>query len=222
MLLVGLFLVGACAPVEPEMPDRGRRAIEPQAVPLRVESPPDWRPGDTWIYQWTSGRESGIRVVDMVETREVNKARFYVLNADGAEQFWTPDLHWAGTVRDSKVQVRMTPPEPWFLWPLEVGRQWTHRGVYEDQSGRRDVSDSFAVVSAETITVPAGQFRALKVVRESQGLYSDQYWYVPEVRSYAKWVGRRGEVEFEWLLQSFQPGSRIMPALPRGSPSAPR
>ncbi|HXH83577.1 MAG TPA: hypothetical protein VNN07_11725 [Candidatus Tectomicrobia bacterium] len=187
-----------------------------------METPPSWRPGDSWVYQWKSGEQTGIRIVHMQAIRNLNQMRFYVVSADGADQYWTSDLHWAGTVRDSKVEVRMTPPEPWFVWPLEVGRRWTHRGQYEDQSGKRDVEDAFAVVGIETITVPAGQFRALKVVRESHGLYSDQYWYVPEVRSYAKWIGRRGEIEFEWQLESYRPAPRLIPDAPGASTSPPR
>ena len=63
------------------------------------------------------------------------------------------------------------------------------------------------MTASETIEVPAGRFQSLKVVRESAGQYSDEYWYVPEVRFYARWVGRRGNVDFDWKLEHYRAAS---------------
>ena len=52
----------------------------PALPPLtRVDSPPEWRPGDRWVYDWTSGNNSGTKTVEVVETREVNTIRYYVV-----------------------------------------------------------------------------------------------------------------------------------------------
>ena len=176
-----------------------------------VSSPPEWRPGDRWVYAWVSGAEKGTKTVEVTAVKEVQGVRYYVVKNAEADHYWTLDLHWAGSARDSKVQARMVPPEPWFLWPLTVGREWTHHGVFEQLSGRRESTDVFRVVEESTVDVPAGRFRGLKVMRESDSRDSDQYWYVPEVRSYVKWVGRRGEVQFEEDLVEYQAAPRALP-----------
>jgi hypothetical protein len=84
--------------------------------------------------------------------------------------------------------------------------------VYEDRSGKRDSNESFMVVGAEVVEVPAGRFHAFKVVREGQSIDSDQYWYAPEVRSYVKWIMKRGEQRLEEQLVEYKPVERLIPA----------
>ena len=104
----------------------------------------------------------------------------------------------------------MVPPAPWFSWPLEVGGRWTHKGVYEDPTGTKQVSTTFQVEKVETIEVPAGRFEAFKVVREGPAGHRDTYWYAPVVGSWVRWRGQRGERQFEEQLVEFQ-------AAPRGA-----
>jgi hypothetical protein len=114
----------------------------------------------------------------------------------------------------------MVPPQPWFSWPLEVGRTWTHRGTYEDRSGKMEFNDTFAVVATEEVEVPAGRFNAFKIVRQTERRDSDQYWYAPVVHFYVKWIGRRGDTQFEEHLREYHPASRLIPGpAPAGSPS---
>ncbi|MGH7322570.1 MAG: hypothetical protein ACRELA_23510 [Candidatus Rokuibacteriota bacterium] len=185
---------------------------------LSVASPPDWRPGDRWVYEWSSGRESGTKTVEVVEVREVNGIQYYIVRLGDVDHYYTRELHWAAAIRDSTVEARMVPPHPWFAWPLEVGRRWLHRGTWEDRGATRPANDTFAVVAAETVEVPAGTFQALKVARESSVQGHDEYWYVPAVRSYARWVGRRGEVGFEERLREYRPAPRVVPGSPASHP----
>src|SRR5262249_47385991 len=143
----------------------------------------------------------------------INKVSFYLVKVGELEQFFfTRDLRWAGSMRDGKVQSRMTPPQPWFSWPLKMGSQWNHKGTYEDTTGTSPYNDSFSVVGAGVVYVPAGRFNALKVVRETDTRDSDQYGYAPEVRFYVKWVGRRGSAQFEEALREYRPAQRLIPA----------
>ena len=201
--LVALLLSGCVTPTGP--------AATPQQEPITASAPPEWRPGDQWVYTWTSGQTSGTKSVEVLEILEINTVSFYLVKVGEAEQFYTKDLRWAGSMRDGKVQSRMTPPQPWFVWPLEVGRQWTHRGSFEDATGKGAHNDSSSVVGAEVVEVPAGRFSALKVVRETDSRDSDQYWYAPEVRFYVKWVGRRGDTQFEEDLREYRPAQRLIP-----------
>ena len=194
-------------PMPPRLTTASSRTIAPPA-----SAPPEWRPGDQWVYTWTSGQTGGTKSIEVLEIREINKVSFYLVKVGGLEQFYTRDLRWAGSMRDGKVQSRMTPPQPWFSWPLKMGSQWSHRGSYEDATGTSPYNDSFSVVGAEVVDVPAGRFNALKVVRETDTRDSDQYWYAPEVRFYVKWVGRRGNAQFEEALREYRPAQRLIPA----------
>ena len=190
----------------------------PRSSVSRVDASPELRPGDRWVYEWKSGSESGTKTVEIVEIKEVNTVQFYVARVGDADQYYTLDLRWAASVRDSKVESRMVPPQPWFVWPLEVGRRWTHRGTFEELEKKTQHNDSFAVVAVETVEVPAGRCQTLKVIRETDRRDTDIYWYAPEVRWYVKWIGRRSELQFEEQLREYLPAPRLTrrPALSVG------
>lgn len=201
-LVAGVVLsLAACSPAEVRAP-----AASPEPPPLtRVPSPPEWRPGDRWVYDWASGTEVATKTVDVVEVKEVNTVRYYVVRVADLHHYFSLDLHWAAVVRGQKVEARMVPAQPLLAWPLEIGRQWTHQGDYEEAGAKRRLNDTFSVVTTETVEVPAGRFRALKIVHETTRQESDQYWYAPDVRWYVKWTGRRGDIQFEERLREYRP-----------------
>jgi hypothetical protein len=190
----------------------------------RFASPPEWRPGDRWVYRVPNGAAAVTRTIEVRDIRNVNDLTYYVLANpdDDLLNFWTLDLRWAGAVgaRDSKVEARVDPPVPWFSWPLQTGRQWTHEAVYEDRSGKRAVNDTFMVIGPETVEVPAGRYQAVKIVREAPSGDSDQYWYAPEVRSYVRWILKRTDKRVEEELVEYKPGERLIPrpATPKSIP----
>ena len=207
LILVLAVASSACGTVPAETPGK------PET--LRAAIPPEWRPGDRWVYRRADGTTNATRVVEVLETRDVKGARYYVLNMPDEEllNFWTLDLHWAFTAaaRDSRVEASVNPPLPWFSWPLEVGRRWTHQGEYRNRGGNWPVNETFMVVGTETIDVPAGRFQTLKVVREGQSADSDQYWYAPEVRSHVRWILKRGDKRVEDELVEYRPAERLIP-----------
>ena len=83
--------------------------------------------------------------------------------------------------------------------------------VYEALDEDKRVTETFAVVASEIVEVPAGRFPALKVVREASSRDSDQYWFAPEVRWYVRWIGRRGEDQFEERLREYHMAPRLIP-----------
>ncbi len=210
--VAALFLLGlsGCA-AETRVAVPAPRPAETVGALSTVASPPEWRPGDRWVYSWTSGAESGTKTVEVLEVREINQVSFYVVRVGDFEHFYTRDLQWAGSVQDGKVVSRMTPPQPWFVWPLDVGRRWTHRGTYEDRNGNTLYSDVFSVIGGEVVEVPAGRFEALRIARETDRRDSDQYWYAPQVRFYVKWIGRRGDSQFEEQLREYHQAPRLIP-----------
>ena len=184
-----------------------------RALPTSLAEPPEWKTGDRWNFSWTSGTESGIKTLEIVEVREVNQVRYYVARLGDTVHLYTRELHWAAAVRESRVEARMVPAQPWYLWPLEVGHTWAHQGTFEERSGKTSYSDRFRVVAVETVEVPAGRFETLKVVRETDGRDFDEYWYAPAVRWHVLRKGRRANVEFEERLQSYDPAPRLIPSV---------
>jgi hypothetical protein len=205
-VLMLLTLTGCAAQERPPAP----AAVETAKMPAMATAP-SWRPGDRWVYGWTSGGESGVKTVEAIEIKEINRVSYYVARVGEVETFYTRDLHWAGTMADGRVASRMTPPQPWFSWPLEPGRTWAHYATYEDRSGKTEFNDQYSVVATEVVEVPAGRFNAFKIVRQTDRRDSDQYWYAPEVRYYVKWIGRRGEAQFEEQLREYHPAPRLLP-----------
>jgi hypothetical protein len=217
--LAWLAVLGLCAsgcgtattPAAPPSPP-------PVAAPGGTDSAPEWRPGDRWVFGWTSGADSGTKTVEVVEVREISKVPYYLVRVGDLVHFYTHELQWAGTMREQKVESRMSPPQPWFVWPLEAGRRWTHQAMYEDAGGKSEVADRFSVVGTETVDVPAGHFSAVKIVRETDRRDVDEYWYAPEVRFYVKWVGRRGDAQFEEQLRDYRQAPRLIPGSPPSPP----
>lgn len=190
------------------------------AVPTEpvVASAPRWRPGDRWVYSLTGGAESVVKTVEVMETREINRVSFYLVRLGEVQYFYTRELQWAGSMQDGKVASRMTPPQPWFTWPLKVGARWTHRGTFEERGGATQFNDTFTVVAVEAVEVPAGRFTAFRIVRETERRDSDQYWYAPAVGFYVKWIGRRGDAQFEEQLREYHPAPRLIPSEPPPAP----
>ncbi len=189
----------------------GPTASSPTApAPLASAAPPEWRTGDRWVYGWTLGTEVGTKTVEVVELRKWNEVTYYLVRVGDLVHLYTPELQWAGTMREERVESRMTPPLPWFSWPLVKDRRWTHQGTYE-QAGtpKQVVTYRFSVVESEPVDVPAGRFRVVKVVRETDGRDLDEYWYAPDVGFYVKWVGRRGEQRFEEQLREYHRASDV-------------
>jgi hypothetical protein len=171
------------------------------------------------VYGWTSGTSTGTKTVEVLQLQQINMVLYYVVRIGDVEHFYTRELQWAGTMRDQKIDSRMNPPEPWFVWPLDVGRRWDHHATYIDPSGKSQVNDRFSVIAVETVEVPAGRFNTVKVVRETDRRDSDEYWYAPEVRFYVKWVGRRADEQFEERLTQYAPAAQLIPGTPAPPPS---
>ena len=169
---------------------------------------PDWRPGDRWLYGLLIGTEHGTKIVEVLEIRDINSVLFYIVRVGELEHFYNTQLQWAGHARDRKIESRMNPPLPWFTWPLEPGRQWSYRGTLQGPTEAVERTDTFIVLGAEVVEVPAGRFTALKIVHESDRGDRNEYWYAPDVRSYIKWVGRRGSSRTEEQLREYQAAPR--------------
>ena len=212
-----LILTGCAAPGVPPASSVPAAGV----VMPAVSSPPSWRPGDRWVYGWTSGgRERNQDGRGAGDPRDQwglllsrpGRRRGVVLHA-------RPALG-GDHARRASDRSNDAPSAVVHLAARRPGRRWTHRGTYEDRNGTTEFNDVFSVVAAEAVEVPAGRFNALKIVRETERRDSDQYWYAPDVRFYVKWIGRRGDTQFEEQLREYHPAPRLIPEQPStGSPS---
>ncbi len=200
-----LLIAASCTPIQPS------NGMTPKQSGI---ARPLWNVGDRWIHAWTVGTDKGTKTSEVVGLREVAGSQYYVLRVDTLDRYYTLDLHWGAVIVDSKVAARAVPPQPWFNWPLEVGRRWDYQGVYEDKDHKDQIRETYRVVSVELVEVPAGMFHAFKLVREVDSSIVDQYWYAPDVHWYVKWLGHRGKEEFQELLQEYVIAPRTASRVP--------
>jgi hypothetical protein len=160
---------------------------------------PEVKVGDRWVYQrmdYASGEPRG-----RYELRVVLAERgvIHIVSSRGEAEQRESDLTYTADWNAVSEHGRLyTPHSGWFKFPLRVGAR--HRAAFEvlnprtltSSKAERDVT----VVGWEEVTVPAGKFRALKLVSEGRyqrldhasrvGTSRDVIWYVPEIRRWAK------------------------------------
>jgi hypothetical protein len=209
--VVPLVAGAACALLAAHGPGPGSTSDSSpgSVVATAASTAPAWRAGDRWVFDWTAGTSTGSKTVTVLDHHQLGGVAYHVVRIGDVEHYYTTELHWAFALRESKVEARMVPPTPWFVWPLTVGARWQHRGSFEDARGRTPILDTFRVIGVESVDVPAGRFQALRIAREGQGGETDEYWYAAEARWYVRWVGRRADVTFEERLKSYDPAPRL-------------
>ncbi len=157
----------------------GGVAAPARAQGLRAERP-SYSVGDKWI------RSDG--AYDLIR---IENAR-YVFAADGGrEVHLTRDLGVAKVVRGGQTLLEMEPP-PSPTWPLEVGQwgvSWLTLKTLDPQYGQSLVRLSWRVEAYEDVRVPAGVFKAYRIVQVVEPRFlaaSPQarrielaFWYAP-------------------------------------------
>jgi hypothetical protein len=90
-----------------------------------------------------------------------------------------------------EVQVRYTPAEPRYPWPLTVGAVKHEEKITRDQTkppSTETRSQTCRVEGEESVTVRAGTFRTFKVECRTKpdGDPTFRAWYSPEVRNWVR------------------------------------
>lgn len=160
-----------------------------------VAPPPVFQEGDTWRIQIDRNNQmvsstatlEGVVEIKIVQGQarifqiEGNQKTEIPIQSDGSAQ---TTLRWIG-----KSEQRQD-----LKFPLSVGQNWSYEyktrpvGARQDQSRAVEVN----VVGIEEVTVPAGTFRAYKLVkadrgnRANSGTSTSIYYYSPETRSIVK------------------------------------
>lgn len=184
---------------------------------------PQVKAGDTWVYRRTDHIENRQAIVKLAVTFANDKVIHVVqTNQAGdkeADSTATAEWNMVASARDGVF----TPNTGLLHFPLRPGNRWnssyTAKFPREEYDARHE--RTVTVVGWQNVQVPAGSFRALKVVSEGTVQRSDRprpgdvtevVWYVPEVRRFVKWTyesrSRMGPVlsfEFELTAYLLQP-----------------
>jgi hypothetical protein len=185
---LALLLLASCAtPALPEGEGKGILALD-GAPPPGVESfaRPEWRQGDRFVYR----RGGRIRLAFRVDSAGADGYRC-VEEVSLMTNSFTRDLWEAGQERDGVPEATraLAPPDPMLTWPLWEGKRWSGH-LLSKAPGRPAIplQVSYHCDRVETVHVPAGSFRALRIWRNvtvaAEGDYvvrTSLRWYAPEV-----------------------------------------
>ena len=179
---------------------------------------PEIRVGDSWTYRSTNVLEAGTYEHETRVSYADDKAILAVSTrkSDGKEfdSSWTSE--WNATVSYTGLHYR--PPTGVLQFPLRVGDKHSIKFEVLEPRGRNllfRASGTSTVVGWEMVEVPAGKFRALRVVLEAvyeqvagPGPTSFQqeaiFWYVPDVRRWVKLQSVAGQRRLSEELLTFK------------------
>ena len=189
VIVSSLVLVSACqgAP-EPSMPEGMGRGL----VQFDVEPPagattwdrPEWRVGERFVAVQGERSRGDFRVVAV-------EPDAYVFDVGaGVHLRRDHDLgnlgEWAA--RDNVPLHLLSPADVRYHWPLWLGKRWSCEFVDRVRGGEAmPLRASYVVEALDSVTVPAGTFAALRIVRTLHRLDArEQFrartqitWYAP-------------------------------------------
>lgn len=168
--------------------------------PLRV--------GDSWTYRNTSGDgEYSLRVLSEEEQSD-GSTRYLMEMVSGVKiHSWFSKnsgwvlMHGERYPEHEGLEVKYEPPKQYLQNPLVAGSKWEWKGKDYTQTER---SENNHVVGFEKVTVPAGKFRAMKVVSEVGGgaAMTKTYWYADGV-GLVKSTTEGGQIKYGWELTNY-------------------
>jgi uncharacterized protein DUF3108 len=156
------------------------KAPAPDYFPLRV--------GDSWTYRGTSGdTEYTIKVLEEEKPAAGGTIRYLVEKLAGAqvhtlfskEGGWV-FMHSERYPEHEGLEAKYEPARKYLPTPLVAGVKWEWSGKDYTQT---EVKESNQVIGLESVTVPAGTFRAMKVVSEitAAARMTKTFWYADGV-----------------------------------------
>ena len=169
--------------------------------PLRV--------GDSWTYHSTSGTTEYSQKVLSEKKETDGTVRFLVEKSAGAkvETFFSKAGGWVlmHSERYAEHEALVTHYEPakqYLKNPLTAGTKWEWKGKDITLTDLEEVNE---VSGPEDVTVPAGKFRAMKVVTKITGTSSPMTrtnWYADGV-GLVKSTTEAGQINYGWELKDY-------------------
>jgi len=174
------------------------------AVPAAAQTPaPSLNVGDTWSYRQTNlyNREDIGTVSRAVEAAGAREIRLVSRSADGRildqSSYNGPGMLASGTLSE-RATGALAPALELAPYPLKEGAKWTQKVMRDDALSheKRETLIMGKVVGWETVKVPAGEYRALRIERRIDlGDYDafrgptlrwETEWYAPDVKGPVK------------------------------------
>lgn len=170
--------------------------------PLRV--------GDLWKYRMKDEEAEYTLKVIGAEKQMDGSVQYLLEKKAGIEiQDWYSRVgDWVLMHREAYsgqegMEVKYETPRQFLKNPLTAGATWRWTGKSITQT---DVTESNEVAGPEVVKVPAGTFRAMKVVSHvSDGqaaAVTKTYWYAAGV-GLVKWVAESGQTKYGWELVDY-------------------
>lgn len=148
---------------------------------------PSWHVRDEWAYQYESPTGKGTYVWSVDREESIDGVPHYVIKTGTRETFYRKsDIATTRETVDGAPVLLFTPSRLQYVWPLEVGKTW-EQAVREERPVARQTTermDTVTVEAEETVTVPAGSFKTLKIVYRNKRTGAIRYeaWYSPELK----------------------------------------
>jgi hypothetical protein len=153
---------------------------------------PTWKTGDQWTFWWASPTGAGTFVWSIDREESVEGHDDYVIRLGTQREFLfrKSDLAVHLERTSGEVQVRYTPPDARYPWPLTIGAErevkFTREQIKPPSTETR--TQACRVEAEESLTVQAGTFRAFRVACTSKqtGEPTFKAWYSPEVKNWIR------------------------------------
>jgi len=162
------------------------------ALPAGPIAAPVWQVGDEWQYAYKGPSDSGTFVWSVGRVEPIEGVSHYVIRWGGTREIFyrVSDLALSLERVDGVVQRRETPSRLIYAWPLTPGKTWEQSNREERPIDRQttDRNSVWTVEAEETVTVPAGSFRTVKITwrNKNTGAINYEMWYAPEVKQWVK------------------------------------
>lgn len=208
------FLLASCAAapqavepdeVSPPAPGSGFTTFDAVPAGVTVYERPTWNVGDRFTLV-RGGRAQLQLAVAAIDDRGYVQA--------AGEQFVMRrnlDLGNLGewSAADDRALHVLAPHDGRFHWPLWVGKRWSADYAESFANGGQAAMRASSVVEdLDTVTVPAGTFAALRIVRTLQRLdeptaavHTQVIWYAPEIGVEVRQILADQAVELQFVEQ---------------------
>lgn len=166
---------------------RSALAVTSTQPAVATSEPPVWRRGDEWAYRYESPTGKGTYVWSVDREEAIDGVPHYVVKTGTREIFYRKsDFAFTRETVDGSIVLSSTPSRFHFVWPVQVGKTWEQTVLEERPAARQTAErvDTVTVEAEETVTVPAGTFKTLKVVcrNKKTGAIRYESWYSLDVK----------------------------------------
>jgi hypothetical protein len=185
------------------------RSVTAQNARARVSDYFPLRVGDSWTYRHSED-DSEFTVKVLSAEKQPDGTMLYLVEKQAGAVIhswysksggWTL-LHREAYQEQEGISVKYEPPREFLKNPLIAGAKWTWKGI---GINKQSASESNQVVGAEVVKVPAGRFRAMKVVSkvsDGETAVTKTYWYAAGVGLIKSMTTSR-PLEYGWELVSY-------------------